>query len=256
MAADRITQLRDRVAKKPLRRRQGPARAAAPPRHDAGQARRPILDRPQIVAQPLSASNNSLPARYARAIARNCPGSCAQAIGEVDALIRERPDNPYFWELKGELSHGRPSARGHRAAAQGRQPAREAEARQCDVSLSQAHILLARALIDANDPGYSTRRSRSSLDAGADKPLGQGEDDDWMGWYQLAVAYQRRATRPRPSSPPPASTSTRATLRISRGPDLCQARPGQACPRLARLAQRRRYHHLQDPDLSRLPGLP
>jgi len=27
---------------------------------------------------------------------------------------------------------------------------------------------------------------------GADKPLWQGEDDDWMGWYQLAVAYQRK----------------------------------------------------------------
>ena len=24
-------------------------------------------------------------------------------MGEVDALIKERPDNPYFWELKGSL---------------------------------------------------------------------------------------------------------------------------------------------------------
>ena len=24
---------------------------------------------------------------------------------------------------------------------------------------------------------------------GADKPLWEGEDDDWMGWYQLAEAY-------------------------------------------------------------------
>ena len=61
------------------------------------------------------------------------------------------------------------------------------------MSLSQSHILLARALIDANNPGYLDEAIRiltSTL--GADKPLGQGEDDDWMGWYQLAVAYQRK----------------------------------------------------------------
>ena len=49
------------------------------------------------------ASDNSLPARYARAIARNCSGQCDTGLGEVDALIREKPDNPYFWELKGNF---------------------------------------------------------------------------------------------------------------------------------------------------------
>ena len=28
--------------------------------------------------------------------------------------------------------------------------------------------------------------------SGADKPLWQGEDDDWLGWWQLAVAYERK----------------------------------------------------------------
>ena len=53
--------------------------------------------------QRYPANDNSLPARYARAIARNCSGGCTQALPEVDALIRDRPENPYFWELKGEL---------------------------------------------------------------------------------------------------------------------------------------------------------
>ena len=34
----------------------------------------------QLVFNRYPASNNSLPARYARAIARNCSGGCAQAL--------------------------------------------------------------------------------------------------------------------------------------------------------------------------------
>jgi predicted Zn-dependent protease len=48
-------------------------------------------------------SDNSLPARYARAIAHNCSGKCDTAMPEIDALIHEKPDNPYFWQLKGNL---------------------------------------------------------------------------------------------------------------------------------------------------------
>ena len=55
---------------------------------------------PQQVFNRYPANDNSLPARYARAIARDCSGGCAQAIPEIDALIREKPDYPYFWELK------------------------------------------------------------------------------------------------------------------------------------------------------------
>ena len=47
--------------------------------------------------------DKSLPARYARAIAANCSGNCTKAIGEIDALIKERPNSPYFWELKGHV---------------------------------------------------------------------------------------------------------------------------------------------------------
>ena len=37
------------------------------------------------------------------------------------------------------------------------------------------------------------RRSRILTNVlGADKPLWQGEDDDWLGWWQLAVAYERK----------------------------------------------------------------
>src|SRR5262249_41596785 len=102
VASDRIAQLRERVAKSPF------ADARDPPqlqlRHDMMRAKiSGYLERTQVVFNRYPASDNSLPARYARAIARNCSGKCTDALGEVDALLREKPDNPYFWELKGTL---------------------------------------------------------------------------------------------------------------------------------------------------------
>jgi len=104
IATDRLAQLRDRVNGSPY------AEAKDPPqlqlRHDMMRAKiSGYLDRPQVVFNRYPASDNSLPARYARAIARNCSGKCIDAPGEIDALIREKPDNPYFWELKGNLLH-------------------------------------------------------------------------------------------------------------------------------------------------------
>jgi predicted Zn-dependent protease len=64
------------------------------------------LERPQIVLNRYPVTDNSLPARYARAIARffqGGPGGLEAALADVDSLLRERPDNPYFWEVKGDL---------------------------------------------------------------------------------------------------------------------------------------------------------
>lgn len=104
VATDRIAQLRNRVTNSPN------YNAVDPPvlqlRHDMMRAKiTGYLDRPQIVFNRYPASDNSLPARYARAIARNCSGKCTQALAEVDALIKEQPNNPYFWELKGGLQY-------------------------------------------------------------------------------------------------------------------------------------------------------
>jgi predicted Zn-dependent protease len=104
VATDRLAQLRDRVNKSPY------ADARDSPqlqlRHDMMRAKiSGYLDRPQVVFNRYPASDNSLPARYARAIARNCSGKCIDAPGEIDALMREKPDNPYFWELKANLLH-------------------------------------------------------------------------------------------------------------------------------------------------------
>jgi predicted Zn-dependent protease len=64
---------------------------------------------PQVAFQKYSSSNNSLPARYARAIAFFRRGDIANAIPIIDSLTNELPQDPYFWELKAQayLENGR-----------------------------------------------------------------------------------------------------------------------------------------------------
>ncbi len=102
VASDRIARLRDLVAASPYAEAKDPP--ALQKRHDMARAKiAGYLERLQVVANRYPTTDNSLPARYARAIANNCSGRCDNAIGEVDALIREEPANPYFVELKGNL---------------------------------------------------------------------------------------------------------------------------------------------------------
>jgi predicted Zn-dependent protease len=102
VAADRIARLRELVAGSPYAGVKDPP--ALQLRHDMARAKiSGYLERPQTVYNRYPASDASLPARYARAIARNCSGRCDQAMGEVEALIKHQADNPYFWEVKGSL---------------------------------------------------------------------------------------------------------------------------------------------------------
>ncbi len=102
VAATRIAQLREKVARSPyVNQKDDPALQL---RHDMMRAKLSgFTERPQTVANTYPSSDRSLPARYARAIAANCSGKCDTAIGQIDALIAEAPNNPYFQELKGDL---------------------------------------------------------------------------------------------------------------------------------------------------------
>jgi len=102
VATDRIARLRELVEKSPyLNAKDSPELQL---RHDLVRAKiSGYLEGLQQVLNRYPSKDTSLPARYARAIARNCSGLCDQAIGEVDALLREHPENPYFWEVKGSF---------------------------------------------------------------------------------------------------------------------------------------------------------
>jgi predicted Zn-dependent protease len=76
-------------------------------RHDMMRAKLSgYIEAPSTVFNRYPLANKSLPARYARATAtfrRGGQGGLEAALLEVDALIREQPGNPYFWELKGDF---------------------------------------------------------------------------------------------------------------------------------------------------------
>jgi predicted Zn-dependent protease len=76
-------------------------------RHDLMRAKLSgYLEKPQVVFNRYPPDDQSLPARYARALARffqGGPGALEAALADIDGLIASRPNNPYFWEVKGDL---------------------------------------------------------------------------------------------------------------------------------------------------------
>ena len=70
-----------------------------------------FLQSPQFVFQRYPSADKSLPSRYARSIAMFRKGDNRNAIPLIDTLIRDVPEDPYFWELKGQalLEGGTPS---------------------------------------------------------------------------------------------------------------------------------------------------
>lgn len=105
VATDRLARLRRLVESSPYYHQKDPP--ALQLRHDLMRAKLSgYLDRPQIVYNRYPATDRSLPARYARAIARffqGGAGALEASIADMDGLIREKPDNGYFYEVKGDL---------------------------------------------------------------------------------------------------------------------------------------------------------
>jgi len=56
----------------------------------------------QSVLNHYPVSDTSKPARYARAVAYYRSGDLRNALSELEPLIAAMPDNPFFWELKGQ----------------------------------------------------------------------------------------------------------------------------------------------------------
>src|SRR3981189_1193624 len=72
-------------------------------RHDMVRAKTSaFMERQDTVYRRYPLSNDSLPARYARAIATYLHGDLRSALGQIDGLIQVQPNNPYFYELRGQ----------------------------------------------------------------------------------------------------------------------------------------------------------
>jgi len=113
-------------------------------RHDMMRAKMyGFMDRPDAVLRRYPLTDTTLPARYARAISAYRFGDLRSAVAQIDSLIQAMPNNPYFYELKGQtLLEG-----AHPADAIA--PLRRAVQLASDPALIQ--ILLGQALVATND---------------------------------------------------------------------------------------------------------
>lgn len=148
-------------------------------RHDLMRAKLyGFLDGPGTIARRYSPSDQSLPARYARAIATYRHADLRSALGQIDSLLEAQPNNPYFHELKGQalLESGRPTE----AAA----PLRRAATTAPNPLLIQ--VMLAQALIATKDPKLADEAIAYLRQAVASDP------DIADGYAQLAMAYGRK----------------------------------------------------------------
>jgi predicted Zn-dependent protease len=64
---------------------------------------RGFMDPPYQTLSKYKESDPSFPSRYARAIAYYKSGETDRAIKAIDALISDKPDDPYLFELKGQV---------------------------------------------------------------------------------------------------------------------------------------------------------
>ena len=170
-------------------------------RHDMVRAKiSAFMERPDTVYRRYPLSNNSLPARYARAISTYLHGDLRSALAQIDALIQLQPNNPYFYELRGQalLEGGKP--------AEAIAPLRKAV--QLSNNAPLIEMLLGQALV-ATDNNAHTDEAIAILRAavaresrGADR-LYPARDGLWP---------QGRST-PRPTSPRPRPPSCAATTR-------------------------------------------
>jgi predicted Zn-dependent protease len=145
-------------------------------RHDMARAKLGgFLERADTIMRRYPSSDTSLPARYARAIAAYRFGDIRAALVQIDALIEAMPNNPYFYELKGQAL----LETGH--AAEAVAPLRHAVETAPNPALIQ--ILLAQALIATNNNKNAAEAVPLLRAAIAKEP----ESGD--AYEQLAMAY-------------------------------------------------------------------
>ncbi|MFN3890491.1 MAG: M48 family metalloprotease [Beijerinckiaceae bacterium] len=127
-------------------------------------------------------SDNSMPARYARAISAYRFGRLDDALTQVGALIAAQPNNPWFQELRGQflLESGRPD--------QAIEPLRRANALAPNATPIQ--VLLGHALLSSNNP-KNVDQAITILTR-----VTQRENDYPEAFQYLAMAHERKGNQP------------------------------------------------------------
>lgn len=141
-----------------------------------------FLEPPARVFVDYPPTDNSKPARYARSISAMQVADLSTALKEIDSLITEEPENPYFHELKGQIlfETGKP--------VDSIEPLLEANRLLPDNALLQ--ISLARSLLARSDEDDVATAEIALRDALIVEP------NNAFAWTQLAIAFEQQDNRP------------------------------------------------------------
>ena len=175
LSSDRIEALQVRVANLPHYYKKDSPEAVS--EHEIMKAKLDGFINPQVSLTKYDEKDMSYPARYARAIAYYQMKEPDKALKRVDALLAEQPENPYLYELKGQIMF-----------EFGRQEEAEAPQRKSVELKPNAPLLrinLGQTLISLN--------SREKTEEGIvelKKALTQ-EQDNAVAWRILAEAYDK-----------------------------------------------------------------
>jgi len=148
-------------------------------RHDMVRAKiSGFMERQDTVYRRYPLSNDSMPARYARAITTYLHGDLRSAVAQIDGLIQLQPNNPYFYELRGQalMEGGKP--------AEAIAPLRKAV--QLSNNAPLIEMLLGQALVAADNKAH-TDEAIAILRAAVAR-----ETEAPIGYTQLAMAYGRK----------------------------------------------------------------
>ncbi len=148
-------------------------------RHDMMRAKTSaFMERQDTVYRRYPLSDTSLPARYAHAITTYLHGDLNSALGQIDGLIHMQPNNPYFYELRGQalLERGKPT--------DAIVPLRKAV--QLSNNAPLIEMLLGQALVASDNKAY-TEEAIAILRAAVAR-----ETEAPIGYTQLAMAYGRK----------------------------------------------------------------
>ena len=177
MPAERVAALEELARSSPYWDKKDDA--ALQLRHDMARAKiSAFMERQDTLYRRYPMSSDTLPSRYAHAIATYLHGDLRSALVQIDGLIQLQPNNPYFHELRGQalLEGGKP--------AEAIAPLRKAV--QLSNSAPLIEMLLGQALVGTANKAY-TDEAISILRAAVAR-----ETEAPIGYTQLAMAYGRK----------------------------------------------------------------
>ncbi len=176
LSSERIEVLRSRVERQPHYSAVDTPEDLA--EHEVMKAKLEGFLNPQVALMKYKETDTGFPARYARAIAYYQMKDPDRALKLIDGLIADNPDNPYLWELKGQILFE------FNRVAQAEEPQRRSVALKPDAALLR--INLGQTLITLDDPKKveeGVQELKRSL---------LNDPDNAVTWRLLAQAYDKQ----------------------------------------------------------------